>query len=81
MVAHLAHNQEVGRFESPLRIMTHKFDTTGLEIWSCNPADIPEWTPEEKAKLKKALGEIFGWKKEQDDNDQQRSDGPASLDV
>lgn len=36
-------------------------DSSKLEIWSCNPADIPPWTPEDKARLVKALGEIFNW--------------------
>lgn len=34
-----------------------------FEIWSCNPADIPEWTEEDKARLHVALSGIFGWKK------------------
>lgn len=33
-----------------------------LEIWSCNPADIPVWTEYEKARLVAALGQIFEWK-------------------
>lgn len=32
-----------------------------LDVWSCNPADIPKWTPEAEARLKAALGEIFNW--------------------
>lgn len=46
----------------------------GIEIWSCNPKDIPPWTPEAKQRLVTALGEIFGWKKERPMTPSQREE-------
>lgn len=34
---------------------------TTLDVWSCNPADIPAWTEEDKVRLSQALAQIFGW--------------------
>lgn len=32
-----------------------------VEVWSCDPQDIPEWTEDDKARMTSALGKMFGW--------------------
>jgi hypothetical protein len=36
---------------------------SSLEVWSCDPKDIPPWTEEGKARLHAFLAEVFGWEK------------------
>lgn len=33
-----------------------------IEVWSCNPADIPVWTLKEKLRLNIFLATVFSWK-------------------
>ncbi len=51
---------------------------TELDVWSCNPADIPPWTEEGKQRLTEALAQIFGWNEPENKVPEQAATGSPS---
>jgi len=49
--------------ESIRQQMMAAYERGEISVWSCDPADIPPWTEESKARLHKCLAEVFGWEK------------------
>lgn len=56
-----------------------QFDTSKVELWSCNPSDIKPWTPEDVERLGVFLADVFSWKKNDEDNrqDDSKAEGPV----